>query len=119
MCWVHKPRSPMGLLPSNNSAQQTALQRRATPGPAQIPNDRPEERSSLRPKGLAKEGTTLASDSGLLFQPGIHQTSAYGSSPTDAVRADWERATGDARSVRTQESGGADKASRSSQPERI
>ena len=30
-------------------------ERRATPGPAQKPNDRPEERSNLRPKGLAKE----------------------------------------------------------------
>ena len=91
----------MGLLSSKSSAQQTTLQHRATPGPAQIPNDRPEERSSLRPEGLAKEGTTLASDSDPLFQPGIHQTSTYGSSPTDAVRADWERPTGDARSVRT------------------
>ena len=28
-----------------------------------------EERSSLRPEGLAKEGTMLASDSNLLFRP--------------------------------------------------
>ena len=98
----------MGPLPSKNSAQQTALQRCATPGPAQIPNDRPEERSSLRPEGLAKEGTTLASDSdplfrpeGLakegmtlasdsdpLFRPEIHRTSAYSSSPTGVAGAD-------------------------------
>ena len=64
--------SPMGPLPSRSSAQQTALQQRAAPGPAQIPNDRLEEQSSLRPEGLAKEGTTLASDSDPLFRPGIH-----------------------------------------------
>ena len=108
--------SPMGLLSSKSSAQQTALQRRATPGPAQIPNDRPEERSSLRPEGLVKEGTTLASDSDLLFRSGTRRTSAYSSSPTGAVRADWEGPTRDARSVRTQESGRVDKARRSSQP---
>ena len=57
----------------------------------------------LRPEGLAKEGTTLASDSDPLLRPGIHRTSAYGSSPTGAVRANWERPAGDARFVRTQE----------------
>ena len=71
----------------------------------------------LRPEGLAKEGTTLASDSDPLLQPGIHRTSAYGSSLTGAVGADWERPTWDACSVRTQGSGGADKARRSSQPQ--
>ena len=59
----------------------------------------------------------LISDSDPLLRSGIHQTSAYSSSPTGAVGADWERLTGDARSVRTQESGGADKAKRSSQPQ--
>ena len=59
----------MGPLRSKNSAQQTALQRPTTPGPAQIPNDRPKERSSLRPKSLAKEETTLASDTDPLFRP--------------------------------------------------
>ena len=111
------PESPMGSLLSKSSAQQTALRQHATPRPAQIPNDRPEERSSLRPEDLSKEGTTLASDSDPLFRPGTRRTSAYGSSPTGAVRADWERPTGDARSVRTQGSGGADKARRSSQPQ--
>ena len=80
----------MGPFPSKSLAQQTTLQQRTTPGPAQIPNDRPEERSSLRPEGLAKEGTTLASDSDPLFRPEIHQTSAYSSSLTGAVGADWE-----------------------------
>ena len=80
----------MGPFPSKSSAQQTTLQQRTTPGPAQIPNNRPEERSSHRPKGLAKEGTTLAPDSDPLFRPGIRRTSAYSSSPTDAVGADWE-----------------------------
>ena len=42
-CRVHKPGSPMGLLSNKSSAQQMTLQQRATPGPAQIPNDRPEE----------------------------------------------------------------------------
>ena len=45
---------------------------------------------------------TLASNSDPLFRPGIRQTSAYSSSPTDTVGADWERLTGDARSLRTQ-----------------
>ena len=31
----------------------------------------------------------------------MHQTSAYSSSPTSAVGADWDQPTGDARSVRT------------------
>ena len=117
------PGSPMGPLRSKNSAWQTALQRRVTLGPAQIPNNRPEERSSLRPeglakegttlasdsnplirpKGLAKEGTTLASDSDPLLRPGIHRTSAYDSSPTGVVEANWERPAGDVRLVRTQE----------------
>ena len=35
--------------------ERRCCQRRATPGSAQIPNDRPEGRSSLRPEGLAKE----------------------------------------------------------------
>ena len=93
----------MGSLPSKSLAQQTALQQRATPGPAQIPNDKPEERYSLRPEGQAKEGTTLASDSDPLFRPGICLTSAYSSSPTDMVGANWEQPTEDVRSVRTQE----------------
>ena len=59
----------MGLLPSKSTAQQTALQQRVTPEPAQLPNDRPKERSSLQPEGLAKEGTTLAFDSDPLFRP--------------------------------------------------
>ena len=70
----------------------------------------------LRPEGLAKEGTTLASDSDPRLRPGIHRTSAYGSSPTGVVGANWERPNGDARSVRTQELGRADKARHSSQP---
>ena len=57
----------------------------------------------LRPEGLAKEGTTVASDSDPLLRSRIHRTSAYGSSPTGAVRANWERPAGDACSVRTQE----------------
>ena len=57
----------------------------------------------LRSEGLAKERTTLASDSDPLLRPGIHQTFAYGSSSTGAVGANWERPAGDARSVRTQE----------------
>ena len=72
----------MGPLPSKGSAQQMASQQRVTPGPAQLPNDKPKERTSLRPEGLAKEGMTLASDSDLLFQQGMRGTSAYSSSPT-------------------------------------
>ena len=41
------PGPPMVLLPSKNMAQQMALQQRLTPGLAQIPNDRLEERSRL------------------------------------------------------------------------
>ena len=107
----------MGPLPSKNSAQQTALQQRVTHGLAQIPNDRPEERSSFRPKSLAKEGTTLASDSDSLLQPGVHRTSAYSSSPTGRPKPTAEQSTGDARSVRTQETDRASKAGRSSQPQ--
>ena len=59
--------------------------------------------SLLRPKGLSKEGTTLASDYDLLLRPGIHRTSAYDSPPSGAVGANWERPAGDVRSVRTQE----------------
>ena len=64
-------------------------------------------------KALAKVGTR--SDSDLLFRPGIRWTSARDSSPTDTIGADGERPTGDARSVRTQETGGASKAGHSSQ----
>ena len=63
--------SLMGPLPSKRLPQQTTLQQHVTLGPAQLPNDMPEERSSLRLEGLAKVGMTLASDSDLLFQPGI------------------------------------------------
>ena len=59
--------------------------------------------SLLRSVGLAKEGTMLASNSDPLLRPGIHRTSAYGSSPTGAVGADWERLARDAHPVRTQE----------------
>ena len=45
----------------------------------------------------------LAFDSDPLLQPGIHRNSAYGSSLTGAVGANWELPTEDARSVRTQE----------------
>ena len=57
----------------------------------------------LQPKGLAKEGTTLVSDSDPLLRSRTYRTSAYGSSPTGAVGADWKRPNGDARSVRTRE----------------
>ena len=65
---------------------------------------------SLRPEGLASDfGPPLrseglannASDSDPRIRPGIHQTSAYSSSPTGAIGADWDQSTGDARSVRT------------------
>ena len=59
----------------------------------------------------------LAFDSDPLFRLGIHRTFAYSSSPTSAVGAEWKQPIGDARSVRTQELGGADKARRSSQPQ--
>ena len=89
MCRVHKPGVPHG-----HASQQKArpgrrrCERRATSGPAQNPNDRPEGRSNLRPEGLAKrnsvrfrlrptsstrrpgrEGTSLAFDSGPSLQP--------------------------------------------------
>ena len=35
------------------------------------------------------------------LRPGMHRTPAYNSSPTGAVRADWDQPTGDARSMRT------------------
>ena len=71
----------------------------------------------LRPKGLAKEeqrslpppdalsdwkawpNTTSNSDPRL--RPRIHRTPTYSSSPTSAIRADWDQPTGDARSVKT------------------
>ena len=93
----------MGPLPSKARPNRWHYKQRATPRPTQIPNDRLEERSSLLPKDLAKEGTTLASDSDLLFRPGIRRTSAYSSSPTDTVGVGWERPAEDARSVRTQD----------------
>ena len=95
-CRIHKPGVPNGpAFQQKVQPSRRRCRRRATPGPAQITNDRPEERSSLRPEGLA----------------------AYSSSPTSAVGADWERPTGDVRSVTTQESGESDKARRSSQPQ--
>ena len=44
----------------------------------------------LRPEGLAKERATLAFDSDPLLRPGVHRTSTYSSSLTDAVGDDWE-----------------------------
>ena len=71
----------------------------------------------LRPKGLAKEKQrslpppdglsdrkawpNTTSDSDQRLRPGMHRTPAYNSSPTSAVRADWDQSTGDARSMRT------------------
>ena len=57
----------------------------------------------------------LTSDSDPRLRPGMHRTSAYSSSPTGAVGADWDQPTGDTRSVRTQETGRTSKAGRSSQ----
>ena len=75
----------------------------------------------LRPEGLAKEEQhslptparlsgrkawpNTASDSDPRIRPGMHRTHAYSSSPTGTVGADWDQPTGDARSVRTQETG--------------
>ena len=42
-----------------------------------------------------------ASDYDSHLRPGIHRTSAYSSSLTSAVRANWDQPIGDARSVRT------------------
>ena len=58
-----------------------------------------------------------ASDSNPLLRLGIHRTSIYSSCPTGVVGADWKRPTGNARSVETQETGGASKAGLSSQPQ--
>ena len=71
----------------------------------------------LRPEGLAKKGTTLTSNFEPLLRPGIHRTSAYSSSPIGRLEPTGERPTGDARSVRTQETDRASKAGRSSQPQ--
>ena len=65
----------------------------------------------LRPEGLA----STASDSDPRLRPGMHRTSAYNSSPTGAVEADWDQPTGDTRLVRTQETSGASKIGHSSQ----
>ena len=116
VCRVHKLGVPNGpASQQKNSAQQAALRQRAPPGPAQIHNDRPGQRSGPQPKSLAKVGTQSNSD--LLFRPGIRRTSARDSSPTDLVEANWERLIGDTRSVRAQGSDGADKVRRSSQPQ--
>ena len=67
----------------------------------------------LRPEGLAKKEqrsfltSVRLSDQkawprkGPCLRPGIHRTSAYSSSPTSAVGADWDQPTKDARSIRT------------------
>ena len=71
----------------------------------------------LRPEGLTKEEQrsllalarlsdqkawpNTTSDSDPRLRPGMHRTSAYSSSLTGAVRADWDQPTGDACSVRT------------------
>ena len=75
----------------------------------------------LRPKGLMKKeqhslstpthlqtaspiggpGQTPLFDSDPLLRPGMRRTPAYSSSPTSAVRANWDQPTGDVRSVRT------------------
>ena len=52
----------------------------------------------LGPKGWL---TVLTFDSDPRLRPGMHQTSAYSSSPTGAVGADWDQPTGDALSVRS------------------
>ena len=94
--------------------------RRSLPTPTRLSDrkawPRKERRSpptptrSLQPEGLVKEGTTLASDSDPLLLPeglanegmtltsdsdpplrsGVHRTSAYSSSPTGAIGANWE-----------------------------
>ena len=124
LCRVHKPGIPNGPAPQQKLglADDVANDAQLMGRPRYL-NDRPEEGSSLRPdglakegttsasdsdprlrpEGLAKEGTTLASDSDPRLRPGIHRTSAYGSSPTGAVGANWERPNGDTCSVRTQE----------------
>ena len=113
-CRVHKLGVPNGPAFLQNPTQQAA-QRQHAPSPAQIHNDRPRQRSGPRPKGLAKVGPQSGSD--LLLQPRIRQTSICYSFLIDKVGTNWERLTGDVRSVRARGSGGADKVRRSSQPQ--
>ena len=59
-------------------------------------------RTIQSPSGRPGQGETAsASDSGPPLRPGMRRTPAYSSSPTGAIRADWDQPTGDARSVRT------------------
>ena len=96
-CWVHNPGVPNGPASLQNPAQQAA-QRQHVSGPAQIHNDRPRQRSDL-----AK--VEPQSNSDLFLRPRIRQTSARCSFPTNTVGTDWERLTGDARSVWAQGAG--------------
>ena len=59
----------------------------------------------------------LASDSDLLLRPEIHRTSAYSSSPPGRPKPTGERPTGDASSVKIQETDRASKVGRSGQPQ--
>jgi len=70
ICRGHKPRVPNGPASLQNLAQQAA-QRQHAPGPAQIHNDRPRQRSGPRPEGLAKVGPQ--SDSDPLLRPRIRR----------------------------------------------
>ena len=48
-----------------------------------------------------RPGQNTTFDSNPLLRPGMRRTPAYSSSPTGAIKADWDKPTGDARSVRT------------------
>ena len=125
LCRVHKPRVPNGPASLQYLARQAAQRHRAS-GPAQIHNDRPRPRSGPRPAPPARRAGRSPDRKAWpwwdrsptptpFHRPRIRRASARCSFPTDTVGANWERLTGDARSVWAQGAGGANKVRRSSQ----
>ena len=133
MCRVHKPWVPRGpasqqrLGPSRQRATrgpaqvskrqatraiQSPTERSGRGGTAPVFRLRPTSPtgalapvSSPPPDGLSdrKAWPNNTSDSDPLLRPGMRRTPTYNSSPTGAIRADWDQPTGDACSERTRE----------------
>ena len=52
---------------------------------------------------IGRPGQNTTSNSDPRLRPGVRQTPTHSSSPTSAIRADWDQPTGDAHSERTRE----------------